>query len=259
MGDKPPTSSLRGSQGRQRLKRTATTLSKDPYAGLKRKGSDARAGGGAGKRRTHTNARADRRGRAGAARDAAEHAVPFSVGWVFANEKRVRHRFTPFQWAILEARFPAPRVKNSSVVVGQILGMTGKSDQVRAEEKKARRTAYELCYAWSRAAEKWKRIKAGHPRINPFTGEPEKLDKYERALLSNHRESRVKAGRKKMEPYEPFWTSEDALTAVGYGPNGETYRKTKPFSDLSVTQRREIGVGDEYADEGEPEGYRNTR
>jgi hypothetical protein len=60
-----------------------------------------------------------------------------------------------------------------------------------------------------------------------------------------------------MEPYEPYWISEDAMTAVGYGADG-AYRKTRSFSDLSITQRRELGVGDEYGDE-EIEGYRYTR
>src|SRR5215207_9648242 len=116
------------------------------------------------KRRVHRNTRVDRRGRVGAARDAVKQEVPRYIKWALTNPQITRRHFTEWEWTVLCARYPVydfTPLRNSSVAVGRILGMTGKSAQVRKAEDVAHQRARELAYLWEPAHRRWTAWKTG--------------------------------------------------------------------------------------------------
>ena len=163
-------------------------------------GNTGDSGNVTGRKRVRKNVRADRRGRVGAAKDAVRFAVPQSVAWALGNPQLTRDKFTPWEWQVLKARYPVIErwggIRNSSVVVGRILEMTGKSGLVQKAEAAAHRRAYELCYGWAPARMRWHAWKAGEgPR--PSSKDFELLAKY-------RKRSGVK-GRRKVEELRSGW------------------------------------------------------
>jgi hypothetical protein len=190
----------------------------DPYGGMRTKG--AQPGSTSRMRRTHKNKKADRWGRAGAARDAVALSVPPSIRWALSHPKQARPHFTEFQWAILLARYSVldfTPVRNSSKVVGEILGMTGRSKIVRDQEGAAERTALEMFVEWRPAMRVWHLWKQGHGR---------RPDKAEFAILAKYRrrERQPKKGRHAVEPFGVTVDSDDVLSVRRYNAvTGEWY------------------------------------
>jgi hypothetical protein len=186
-------------------------------------------------RAVRKNTVADRRGRNAAHREAVEYAVPTSIQWVLSNRKRVSHRFTPYEWAILNARYGRHNFvwyKRSSVAVGRQLGMTGKSQQVRDDERAAHRTAYELYYGWEPAVARWKR------------GLPLTAD--QRQLLAKHKHA--KKGRRGVHGFGPPDLPADDVMDRWRDADGKSHGRTTNFSDLYPSTRRQLGVGEEYGE-----------
>lgn len=211
------------------------------------------AGGSAtGSTRTDTgntaNARPTRKdGHVGAkARVKAEHEwielrrPHIAIRWVLSNGRLFGHRFTPFQWAVLVARYPrCPcgcgrfEPARSSVMVGEILNMTGKSRIVLGERRAAESIVFELYHDWLPAYRKWQRIKAH--------GSKETLTPQEKAVLAKHRKRGTpKKGRRTPEfmgvpePYEDVadtWTDK----------SGVVRSRAVRSSQLTPKQQRELG------------------
>jgi hypothetical protein len=182
-----------------------------------------------------TNARVDRKARNQARVE--QQRVPWSVEWCLRNAKRTRNRFTPMEWVVLNAQYPAPGVKNTSRVVGQILRRSGgnKSKMLRKIEASAHQTAYELAYGWQRAMYRW------------HHGLP--LSDWDRQMLSKHRASRSKKGRTEVIPgFEAWYLDDDVMDHVAYGADGKPFAATKRFGEMTDAARRREGIGDEYGD-----------
>jgi hypothetical protein len=154
---------------------------------------------------------------------------------VLTNPEITRHRFTPFQWALLDARNPRDEYghftegRNSSVAVGRILQITGHAKEARKAERQAERIAYRLYYLWTRANYRWHLWKQGKgPR-------PSREDFRELAL---HRRS--KKGRKVVQPYRVTVLHEDVFS---FPPErGMVVR----FSEMYDSERCREGIGEEY-------------
>jgi len=191
------------------------TATRDPYSGLRNKG--AQPGKSARKRKTHTNKKADRRGRVGAAKDAVTYAVPRSVAWCLTHPKQVKDKFTQVEWQMLRARYPVIEpgwgVANTSRTVGEITGYTGRDKQRREIEARAQARARELFFDWGRALDRWHRWKQGQGK---------RPSKHDFEVLAKYRRSRK--GYADIGEVEPYYTDQDAMAVVKYDGQGQPYR-----------------------------------
>lgn len=184
------------------------------------------------KRRIRRNTQADRRGRVSAAREAVRDEVPRSIRWTLSHPQLTQDKFTDWEWVVLNARYPVydfTPLKNSSVIVGRILDMTGKSARVRKTQAEAERRAYELCYSWDRARQRWHAWKAGkgpRPRKEDFD------------VLAKFRKRAGVKGRKRVSIEDiEFWVDlgDDPMDLRPYGdPQDPFTPRGRPTADLDT-------------------------